>query len=196
MASSSARSAEHVPAPSPGDPNEPRPESRPSGPLAARAAHETRVALRRMLHALRAVDDDNELSPTEASALARIAKNEAATASGLAAVEGVRPQSMAAVLAKLESRGLIHRSPDPTDGRRQLVTLAEPGRAVHEGNRSAREEWLSAAIAGECTQAEARTLLAAAQIVSRLAAPRRVPEQRPSGERASGERLPEQRRAR
>ena len=45
----------------------------------------------------------------------------------LAARAGVTKQSMAETVAALESRGLVTRRPDPTDGRAKLVLLTEEG---------------------------------------------------------------------
>ena len=46
----------------------------------------------------------------------RLEKDGPATASSLARAEGMRPQSMGAVVAALESAGLMRGAPDPTDG--------------------------------------------------------------------------------
>jgi DNA-binding MarR family transcriptional regulator len=97
-----------------------------------------------------------------------LAKAGPATASGLAATEGVRPQSMAATLAALEGRGLVRRQADPSDGRRQLVTLTRPGQDWFNGHRAARQEWLVRAVAEQLTEAERRTLIKAAALMQRV----------------------------
>lgn len=78
---------------------------------------------------------------------------------------------MAATLAALDQHGLIRRSPDPTDGRRQLVTLTEAGQARVEGNRQARDEWLARAFQDRYTEDERRTLLTAIELLERLSRP-------------------------
>lgn len=138
-------------------------------PASARqAALELRVAFGRLRRRLRGVATGGELTPPQASVLARLGKGEAATASALAAVEGVRPQSMATTLAGLEQLGLITRSPDPGDGRRQLVELTERGRDQDRGNREAREEWLTRAMHERLTEEERRTVIAAMELLERL----------------------------
>ncbi|MFJ3305347.1 MarR family winged helix-turn-helix transcriptional regulator [Streptomyces sp. NPDC086549] len=138
---------------------------------AARAARDLRVVFSRLRRRIREVAPDEAegvLTPSQESALTLVGKHGAATASALASAEGVRPQSMAATLAALEQHGLIRRTPDPDDGRRQLVTLTEAGRARVEGNRQAREEWLARAFQDRFTEEERQTVLTALGLMERL----------------------------
>ncbi|MFJ6725076.1 MarR family winged helix-turn-helix transcriptional regulator [Streptomyces sp. NPDC091281] len=144
---------------------------------ADRAARDLRVVFSRLRRRIREVareDGDGAegvLTPSQESALTLVGKHGAATASALAAAEGVRPQSMAATLAALDGHGLIGRAPDPADGRRQLVTLTDAGRARIEGNRQAREEWLARAFEDRFTEEERQTVLAALGLLERLSHP-------------------------
>ncbi|MCW7945849.1 MarR family transcriptional regulator [Streptomyces hygroscopicus] len=138
---------------------------------AARAARDLRVLFSRLRRRIREVAGDDELTPSQVSALTLVSKGGAATASALASAEGVRPQSMAATLAVLEQHGLIRRSPDPEDGRRQLVTLTEAGRERVEGDREARHEWLARTLQDRCTEDERQTVLAALSVLERLTQP-------------------------
>ncbi|MFE4859088.1 MarR family winged helix-turn-helix transcriptional regulator [Streptomyces sp. NPDC056670] len=138
---------------------------------AVRAARDLRVAFSRLRRRLREVADTQDLTPSQVSALALVEKGGAASASALAAIEGVRPQSMAATLAALDQQGLIQRSQDPQDGRRQLVTLTEAGRERAEGNRQARAEWLTQAFQDRYTEAERATISEAMALLERLGEP-------------------------
>lgn len=135
---------------------------------AARSARDLRVVLSRLRRRIREVATDEDLTPSQESALTLVGKHGAATASALASAEGVRPQSMAATLAALDQHGLIRRSPDPEDGRRQLVTLTEAGRERIEGNRQVRGEWLARAFEDRYTEQERRTILDALALMERL----------------------------
>jgi DNA-binding MarR family transcriptional regulator len=135
---------------------------------AVRAARELRVVFSRLLRRLREAAESTDLTPSQTSVLSRLDKEGAASTSDLAAVERVRPQSMASTLAPLDQRGLIRRDPDPEDGRRLLVSLTEAGREWVHGRRLAREEWLARAFQGGYTEAELRTIVEALGLLDRM----------------------------
>ncbi|KAB1989915.1 MarR family winged helix-turn-helix transcriptional regulator [Streptomyces triticiradicis] len=149
-----------------------RPDGTAVSESAARAAQDLRVAFSLLRRRIREVpgtqDRAQDLTPSQISALTLVSKSGAATASALAAAEGVRPQSMAATLAALDRYGLIQRNPDPGDGRRQLVTLTDAGRERVEGTRQARSEWLARAFEERCTEDERRTVIEAMALLERL----------------------------
>ena len=138
---------------------------------ALQAALALRVAFGRIRRRLREVAAGGELTPSQVSVLTRLAKGEAASASALATLEGVRPQSMASTLHVLEAQGLIVRSPDPEDGRRAVIELTEAGRQQDRGNREAREAWLTRAMRERLTEEERQTVLAAMALLERLVRP-------------------------
>ena len=112
-------------------------------PIAGRAAHDIRVTFSRLRRRLRDVAELDGLTPSQTSVLSRLARRRRRHRQRPRAAEQVRPQSMAATLAVLEERDLVERRPDPTDGRRQLVSLTTSGRGRVDVSRAAREEWLS-----------------------------------------------------
>jgi DNA-binding MarR family transcriptional regulator len=95
-------------------------------------------------------------------------KDGASSASALADAEGVRPQSMAAIVAALEQRGLIERTPDPEGGRRQVVSLTGHGRRRAESDRQVREEWLARAIQERYSERERRVIVDGLSLLERL----------------------------
>ena len=143
--------------------------ARPVSRSAATTAREVKVVfgrLRRRIRALALVDD---LSPSQAAVLTRLHKEGPSSTSALASAEAVSHQAIGAILAALETRGDIHRSPDPTDGRRQLVSLTDAGVAHAEHHIGAREEWLARALQDRLTEDERRAVRHAMALLDRLA---------------------------
>ncbi|OON82855.1 MarR family winged helix-turn-helix transcriptional regulator [Streptomyces tsukubensis] len=140
-------------------------------PSAARAARDVRVVLGRLRRRVRDASEADDLTPSQASVLARLSKDGPASTSDLASVEGVRPQSMAATVAALGRLGLIERRPDPEDGRRLHVILTVAGRERAEGDRQARQEWLARALQEGCTERERRTVVEAMAVLEKLIHP-------------------------
>ena len=133
-----------------------------------RAARDLRVVLGRLRRRLRDEVDNEELTASQLSVVSRLAKEGPATASALAAAERVRPQSVSATLAVLEERALVRRQQDPTDGRRQLVSLTTAGQALFTDRRRTSEEWLARALQETFTEAERHTILEATALLERL----------------------------
>lgn len=110
-----------------------------------------------------------ELTLPETSALARLDRTGPSTASALARIEQISPQSMGATLSGLEARGLVDRRPDPEDGRRVVLSVTETGREVLRNKRTARIEQISQALSSGFTPAELEQLMTAAPLIERLA---------------------------
>ncbi len=128
-----------------------------------------RASVGLLLRRMRQVRPDDELSLPESSALTRLDRNGPATASALARLEQISPQSMGATLSSLEGRGLVQRAADPQDGRRIVLSLTDAGRQTLRDKRSARTEQLARALSDSFTQPELDVLTAAAPLLERLA---------------------------
>ena len=85
--------------------------------LAWTLAAEIRAVSRKLRLRLRGHGGRNNLTPSQASVLLRLEKDGAATVSSLARAEGMRPQSMSAIVTPLQESGLVRGAPDPGDGR-------------------------------------------------------------------------------
>lgn len=70
--------------------------------------------------------------------LARLAESGRMRATDLAAYVGVGKATMSRQLRALEELGLVHREPDPADGRAWLIQLTDLGRARFNSVRDAR----------------------------------------------------------
>lgn len=120
-----------------------------------------RVVFGRVKRRLKELAETDDLTPSQSSMLSRLDKDGPASASELAAAERIRPQSVAAILAALREAGLIQRQPDPSDGRRQVVSLTPAGRQRLQGDRKVRQEWLAQTLQEHCTEAERQTIIKA-----------------------------------
>jgi DNA-binding MarR family transcriptional regulator len=139
------------------------------GPDASEVAGALRVSIGLLLRRLRQVRGEDELTLPESSALARLDRGGPATASALARLEQISPQSMGATLASLEAKGLIERSPDPEDGRRAVLSVTGAGLQWLRSKRNTRVEQLAKVLSAGFTPAELQVLLAAAPLLERLA---------------------------
>ncbi|MFC4501157.1 MULTISPECIES: MarR family winged helix-turn-helix transcriptional regulator [Streptomyces] len=116
--------------------------SEPASAAAQTAAEDLAMVFRR-LRGLLAAAPTGGLTPSQRSVLLRLEKNGASSTTLLATAEGVRSQSMTATLKSLDVAGMIERSPDPDDGRRQIITLSTEGRNRVEHDRRKRREWFA-----------------------------------------------------
>ncbi|MEV4604208.1 MarR family transcriptional regulator [Amycolatopsis sp. NPDC049253] len=131
-------------------------------------AQRLRIVFGRLRRRLQDASSVRGLSAPQASALARLAISEPSSASQLAGAERVRPQSMAKTVAALHEQGLIRREADAEDARRQLLFLTDEGRAVAQGARATREEWLANAFEQRFTEAERQVLDQALTLLERV----------------------------
>lgn len=90
------------------------------------------------------------------------------TTAELARREQITPQAMGATIASLEQRGLVARSPDPTDARRSILTLTQEGRTAIQSGRSALADRVAAALEASFTTDEIAVLRAATPLIERL----------------------------
>lgn len=134
----------------------------------ARIAADLRAALGPLVRRLRQFRPDGELTLSQTSALVRLDREGPATASELAAAEGIRPQSMATIVSRLYERGLVTREPDPDDGRRIVVALSDAGREGLRGARQEKARRLTHAITEELTPEEQAVLAAALPLLERI----------------------------
>ena len=135
----------------------------------SRTAGELRALLGRLSRRLRQTTVVGELTLPQASVLSLLEREGPATPGVLATKERITPQSMGTILVSLEELGLVSRTPDPTDGRRLVISLTEAGRQVIHGARRQKEERLAQALATNFTNEEQQVLRAALPLLERLA---------------------------
>jgi DNA-binding MarR family transcriptional regulator len=128
-----------------------------------------RLSVVRLNRRLRAQRADTSVTLTQLAALSTLDLHGALTPGELAAHEKVQPPSMTRVLTALEERGLVLRSPHPSDGRQALVELTEAGRDLLAQEVRMREAWLAKRLA-ELPVADRDTLRAATAVIDRVVA--------------------------
>ncbi|HEX9030611.1 MAG TPA: MarR family transcriptional regulator [Streptosporangiaceae bacterium] len=79
---------------------------------------------------IRGVSGNRELSLTSMAVLGSLQRSGAQRVTDLAAAEGVSQPSMTQLVQRLEQRGLVGRTSDPSDGRVALVSLTSQGVAA------------------------------------------------------------------
>lgn len=135
---------------------------------AVQLAPMVRDAITRLNRRVRQTRPVGDLTATQLNALTSLELAGALTPRELADVERVQPPTMTKIIAKLEDRGLVQRSPHPTDGRQVILATTEAGRAVLVRFERARDEWLASRLA-ELRPEDRDTLQRAAEILRKLA---------------------------
>ena len=134
-------------------------------------AADLRILIGTLRRRLREETQPGDLTPSQTAVLGRLERDGPATVTTLARAEGVRSQSMGAIIAALEEASMVVGTPDPLDGRQTILSLTPDCRRMILANRAACEDWLLLAIRTKLTPAEQRELAAAVSLLKRLAAP-------------------------
>jgi DNA-binding MarR family transcriptional regulator len=131
-------------------------------------ARTLREAIQRLNRRVRQTRPVGDLTPGQLSALTSLQLAGALTPRELADVERVQPPTMTKIVGKLEERGLVIRTPHPTDGRQVILAPTEQGRAVYAQFEQLRNEWLADQLAA--LEPEDRAVLVrAAEILQQVA---------------------------
>ena len=125
-----------------------------------------RLAIARTARRLRQQAGE-ELSPSQAAALATIDRHGPLTPSELATRERIKRPTATRVIARLEESGLVDRTRDPEDGRSSLVAVTPAGRELLDRVRTRKDAYLARRLR-ELTPDERATLDRAAGILERL----------------------------
>jgi DNA-binding MarR family transcriptional regulator len=144
---------------------------RPRPPQAERVsalAAELRTVIGKLKRRLREHGSGGDLTLSQVSVILRLESEGSATVSSLARAEGMRPQSMATVIAALQTAGLVSGAPDPGDGRQTLLSLSKTCRKLIEEGRAARQDWLTRTIQSKLSAQEQEKLAAAVELLARL----------------------------
>lgn len=136
--------------------------------VASAIALDLRTAFRKIKRHLREQGQHGDLTPSQVSVILRLEEKGAATVSSLARAEGMRPQSMSAVMMPLFEAGLVRGDPDPNDGRQTLTSLTPKCLKWLKDGRAARQDWLTQRISQKLSTAEQQKLRAALSLLMKL----------------------------
>ncbi|KAB8191425.1 MarR family transcriptional regulator [Nonomuraea phyllanthi] len=126
-----------------------------------------RVSMARLTRRLRRQAAAHSLTPTQFATLAAVERHSGITPGELADLEKVQPPSMTRVIGVLEERGLVSRSPHPTDRRQVTVSVTEAAQKLLKEERRRKEAWLTQRLK-ELTPEERSVLRQAAPILEKL----------------------------
>jgi DNA-binding MarR family transcriptional regulator len=87
----------------------------------------------------------------------------------LADAQGLQPQSLSRVIARMEDHALIERTPDPADRRNKLIAITDKGRRALGYTMQHRRAWLASRIAERLSGDERETLVEASELMLRIA---------------------------
>jgi len=127
-----------------------------------------RDALTRLNRRIRQARPIGDLTTSQLSVLTSLQLAGALTPRELADIERVQPPTMTKIVGKLEERGLVARTPHPTDRRQVILAPTEAGRIVYAQFEQARNEWLAGQLA-RLSPSERDTLARAAGILQQVA---------------------------
>jgi DNA-binding MarR family transcriptional regulator len=135
--------------------------------LASTLAAGIRAVNRKLKLRLREHGGRHDLTPSQVSVLLRL-ENDDSTVSNLARAEGMRPQSMSAIVTSLRELGLVSGTPDSADKRQTLMSLTPKCRKWLQEGRAARQDWLTTSISRKLSLPEQQKLQTALELLARL----------------------------
>lgn len=125
-----------------------------------------RLSITRLARQLRQMSE-GDLTPTQLSVLATISNHGPLTLGEVAERERVAAPTITKVVGVLVDRGLIERTPDPSDRRFVRVTLTDAGDSLLERTRARRTAWLTQQLRN-LDEDDLESLSAAADVLDRL----------------------------
>ena len=136
-------------------------------PLAMRLA----VAMKRLRGRFREAAWAGGVEPPIAhvSVLKRLRDGGPSTASALASAEHVTHQAIAQTLTALKRQGLVRSAPDPSDGRKSVISITPAGNRLYESALASRDAWLARAIDSVISPRERAALEKSIELLERLA---------------------------
>jgi DNA-binding MarR family transcriptional regulator len=137
-----------------------------TAPTDTQLASRLRFAVMRLARVLRQKAQD-QVTPSQLSALVSIEREGPVTLGELASLESVQPPTMTRIVAALEEQGLVQREADPADRRISRMRMTSQGRKLLERNRSRKTAYLASRMRGLSAE-ELDVLARAAGLLERM----------------------------
>jgi|SRR5450830_162175 len=131
-------------------------------------ATQLRILIGKLRRRLREEGHMGDISMSQASVLYTLERDGPATVSSLARAEGMRPQSMSAIVLSLSEIQMVTGAPDPQDGRQTIFSLTDICRSWIQQSRAAREDWLARNIESRLSAQEVDEVSRAVELLKRL----------------------------
>ena len=157
------------------------------------AVTKVRRSVTHMARRLRGLRSDHGISGSKLAILGWLFRGGTAmTASDLARLERLQPQSLTRIIAELDEQGLIRRTPDEADRRQILIDITQAGKELLVVDAFRQNQWLMETMAAKLTRAEREILAVAADLLDALASEPVAPERtsEPNEPGGAGEPIP------
>jgi DNA-binding MarR family transcriptional regulator len=136
----------------------------------AKAATKLRRSVTHLARRLRGLRSDHGISGSKLAILGWLYRGGTPmTATDLARLERLQPQSLTRIIAELDEEGLIRRTPAEQDRRQVLIEISQAGKELLVVDAYRQNEWLKATMAASLTKAEREILSIAADLLDKLA---------------------------
>ncbi|MEV4631434.1 MarR family transcriptional regulator [Micromonospora sp. NPDC049523] len=132
-------------------------------------AQELRLNIDRLRRTVRARRTLDGIPCRHESVLSWLRRKGPLSTAELARWEQIRPQSMGTTVAELLVGGLVRKSPDPTDGRREIVSLTEAGVRTLASIAEQRDRDLATLIETHLTEPERLVVVESLALLERVA---------------------------
>jgi DNA-binding MarR family transcriptional regulator len=142
------------------------------------AATKVRRSVTHLARRLRGLRSDHGISGSKLAILGWLFRaGKPMTATDLARLERLQPQSLTRIIAELDEQRLIRRTPDETDRRQILIEITPAGQELLIVDAYRQDRWLMEVMLARMTRAEREILLIAAELLDKLASEPAEPEQ-------------------
>jgi DNA-binding MarR family transcriptional regulator len=131
-------------------------------------ASDLRAFIAKLRRRLAEQSSPGDFTPSQTSVMTRLLQDGPSTLTALAKAEGMRPQSMSAIMAVLQAAGAVERRPDPTDGRATILALSDSIRARVEQARVIKNDWIFSQLREKYTPEQQAQLRDSIQLLQRL----------------------------